>query len=78
MNPGEEVSGGLVIAGGDGPELLELANEILDEMACRTLKTRGSRERSRRLGSRRHENGTPFGIAASDEWIRPFAIITID
>src|SRR6516225_4063555 len=34
MNPGEEVSGGLVIAGGDGPELLELANEILDEMAC--------------------------------------------
>jgi hypothetical protein len=34
MNTGEEVSGGLVIAGGDGPELLELADETLDEMTC--------------------------------------------
>src|SRR6516165_10807198 len=32
MNTGEEVSGGLVIAGGDGSELLKLTDEILDEM----------------------------------------------
>src|SRR5207248_5475685 len=34
MDAGEEVSGGLVIAGGNGAVLLELAVEILDEMAC--------------------------------------------
>src|SRR5439155_20558393 len=34
MDGGEEVSGGLVIAGGNGTVLLELAVEILDEMAC--------------------------------------------
>jgi len=32
MNSGEKVSGGLVIAGGDSSEFLELADEILDEM----------------------------------------------
>ena len=34
MDRGKEVSGGLVIAGGNGAVLLELAVEILDEMAC--------------------------------------------
>jgi hypothetical protein len=34
MNAGEEVSGGLVAAGRDGAELLELAEEVLNEMAC--------------------------------------------
>ena len=34
MDTGEEDSGSLVIAGGDSPELLELADEILDEMTC--------------------------------------------
>ena len=34
MDAGEEVSGGLVVAGGNGAVLLELAVEILDEMAC--------------------------------------------
>src|SRR6516165_6668265 len=34
MNTGEEVSGGLVIAGGDGSELLKLTDEILDEVTC--------------------------------------------
>ena len=33
MNRGEEVSGDLVITRGNGPVLLELAVEILDEMA---------------------------------------------
>src|SRR5438067_2404857 len=33
MDRAEEVAGSLVIAGRDSPELLELADEILDEMA---------------------------------------------
>ena len=33
MDGGEEVSGGLVVARGDGAELLELAEEVFDEMA---------------------------------------------
>ena len=33
VNGGEEVSCGLVVAGGDGTELLELGEEILDQMA---------------------------------------------
>src|SRR5215218_6049596 len=32
VNTGQEASGGLVIAGGDGPELLELGEEVLDQM----------------------------------------------
>ena len=34
MYGGEEVSGGLVVAGGDGAELLEFGEEIFDEVAC--------------------------------------------
>src|SRR5438270_13973508 len=34
MDAGEEVSGSVVGAGGNGAVLLELAVEILDEMAC--------------------------------------------
>jgi hypothetical protein len=33
VDGGEEISGGFVVAGGDRPELLELAEEILDQMA---------------------------------------------
>jgi hypothetical protein len=33
IDAGEEISGGFVIAGGDGSELLEPAEEILDPMA---------------------------------------------
>ena len=33
MNCGEEISGGFVVARGDGAILLELAEEILDEVA---------------------------------------------
>src|SRR3954452_1981402 len=33
VDAGEEVSCGLVIPGCDGPELLELSEEVLDEMA---------------------------------------------
>jgi len=33
MDCGEEISGGFVVASGDGAVLLELAEEILDEMA---------------------------------------------
>ena len=33
MDCGEEISGGLVVACGNGPELLELAVEILDEVS---------------------------------------------
>ena len=33
MDSGEEVSGRFVVAGGDGAVLLELAEEILDEVA---------------------------------------------
>ena len=32
MNAGQEASCGLVVAGGDGPELLELGKEVLDQM----------------------------------------------
>ena len=32
MNAGQETSCGLVIAGGNGPELLELGEEVLDQM----------------------------------------------
>ena len=33
MDGGEEISGGFIVARGDGTILLELAEEILDEMA---------------------------------------------
>ena len=33
MNCGQEIRGGLVVAGGDGTELLEPAVEVFDEMA---------------------------------------------
>ena len=32
MNAGQEASCGLVVAGGDGPKLLELGEEVLDQM----------------------------------------------
>ena len=32
VNAGQEASCGLVVAGGDGPELLELGDEVLDQM----------------------------------------------
>lgn len=35
MHSTEEVAGGFVVAGGDGSELLELGEEVLDQMACR-------------------------------------------
>jgi hypothetical protein len=34
VDAGEEVGGVLVVASGDGPELLELAEEVLDQMTC--------------------------------------------
>lgn len=34
MDSGEEISGGFVVAGGDGAVLLELTEEILDEVAA--------------------------------------------
>src|SRR3974390_1426778 len=34
MDASEKVSGGLFISGGDSAKFLELAHEILDEMAC--------------------------------------------
>ena len=34
MDGGEEISRGFVVAGGDSAELLELAVEVFDEMAC--------------------------------------------
>lgn len=34
MNGGEKITSGLVIAGCDGSELLELAKEILDQVSC--------------------------------------------
>jgi hypothetical protein len=33
VDGGEEISGGFVIAGGNGTELFELAEEILDQVA---------------------------------------------
>src|SRR5215204_3934977 len=32
VNAGKEAAGGLVVAGGDGPELLELGKEVLDQV----------------------------------------------
>ena len=34
MDGGEEVAGGLVVAVGDGPELLEFGEEVLDQVTC--------------------------------------------
>jgi hypothetical protein len=34
VNAGQEASCGLVVAGGNRPELLELGEEVLDEVAC--------------------------------------------
>ena len=34
MDPGEEIAGGLVVAGCDGAELLEFREEVLDQVAC--------------------------------------------
>lgn len=34
MDGGEEVSGGFVVACGDGAELLEFCEEVLDKMSC--------------------------------------------
>ena len=34
MNSGEEVASGLVVAGGDRPELLEFGEEVLNQVAC--------------------------------------------
>ena len=34
MNGGEKVSGGFVVTGGDGAELLEFCEEILDQVSC--------------------------------------------
>lgn len=34
MDSGEKITSGLVVTGCDGSELLELAEEILDQMAC--------------------------------------------
>ena len=34
MDGTEEVAGALVVAGGDGPELLQLGEEVLDQVAC--------------------------------------------
>src|SRR3982751_134661 len=33
VNAGQEASCGLVVAGGNGPELLELGEEVLDQMS---------------------------------------------
>ena len=33
MDGGEEISGGFVVAGGDGSELLEFAEEVFDQVA---------------------------------------------
>ena len=35
VNAGQEASCGLVVASGDGPELLELGEKVLDQVACR-------------------------------------------
>ena len=35
MDGGEEVASGLVVAGGDCTELLELGKEVFDQMPCR-------------------------------------------
>ena len=34
MDGGEEISGGFVVAGGNGSELFEFAEEVFDQMAC--------------------------------------------
>jgi len=34
MDGGEEISCGFVVAGSDGPELLEFAEEIFDQVSC--------------------------------------------
>jgi hypothetical protein len=41
MDCGEEISGGFIVASGDGAVLLELAEEILDEVACRVSDMAG-------------------------------------
>ena len=64
VNAGQEASGGLVVASGNGPELLELGKEVLDQMPglvevcvkgarCRAGFTRGDDRRLTGFGQRR-------------------------
>ena len=63
VNTGQEASRGLVVAGGDGPKLLELGEEVLDQMPglvevfvkgarCRPGFTRGDDRRLAGFGQR--------------------------
>jgi hypothetical protein len=64
MDPGEKVSGSLVIAGRYGAELLELADEILDEMACLVdLPVENARRLTTALGRDYR------GLARRQEWL---------
>ena len=64
VNAGQEASRGLVVAGGDGPELLELSEEVFDQVPglvevfvegawCRSGFPRWDHRRLARLGQRR-------------------------
>jgi hypothetical protein len=80
MDAGEKVSGGLIIAGGDSSELLELADEILDEMA-RLVQL--SIKIARRLamapgrdywGLARRQEGFDYALIGIEGFIRQYGI----
>src|ERR1041384_2778040 len=65
VNAGQEASRGLVVAGGDGPELLELGEEVLDQMpGLVELCVKGAR---RRPGFARWDDGRLAGFSQRRE-----------
>ena len=65
VNAGQEASCGLVVAGGDGPELLELGEEGLDQMpGLVEVCVKGAR---RRAGFARGDDGRLAGLGQRRE-----------
>jgi hypothetical protein len=56
MDGGEKIASGLVIAGFDGSELLELAEKILDQMAC-LVQVFVIKSLARAMAFRRYDRG---------------------
>ena len=82
MDGGEEVSGGFVVAGGDGAELLEFGEEILDQMArfvevsvevARQVAMRSGRDDRRFAGGLQQFDDAPIGVESlvSDQGVGP-------
>ena len=63
MDGGEKITSGFVIAGGDGSELLELTEEILDQMPC-LVEVLVIEPLARAVAFRRYDRG----LAGPGQW----------